>query len=166
VLLCAHPSVAGMISGTGTSGSTAWNNAVRSRLYLTRPKDHDAANDSARVLKTVKANYGPLGNNIEVTWREGVFVRNAPSEDPYGQAAHAFLNCLNKIAAEGRYASPSKQSPHYAPKMFLGMSQANGFTKKKLEGAMAQLFAENKIMVGSHQKSNRHYVDAIVKVTQ
>jgi hypothetical protein len=34
-LLLAHPSLSGMASGSGTSGSTAWSNSVRSRLYLT-----------------------------------------------------------------------------------------------------------------------------------
>src|SRR5690606_40940583 len=34
VVLLSHPSVQGMQTGTGTSGSTAWNNSVRSRLYL------------------------------------------------------------------------------------------------------------------------------------
>ncbi|MCP4536033.1 MAG: AAA family ATPase, partial [Chloroflexi bacterium] len=41
VVLSAHPSKAGRADGTGESGSTAWNNSVRSRLYLTRPKDDE-----------------------------------------------------------------------------------------------------------------------------
>jgi hypothetical protein len=36
LLLLAHPSLAGLNTGTGTSGSTGWNNSVRSRLYLSR----------------------------------------------------------------------------------------------------------------------------------
>lgn len=36
VILLAHPSLSGLNSGAGTSGSTAWNNSVRSRLYLSR----------------------------------------------------------------------------------------------------------------------------------
>ena len=36
VVLLAHPSNAGMASGSGLSGSTAWNASVRSRLYLER----------------------------------------------------------------------------------------------------------------------------------
>ena len=34
VVLTAHPSMSGLSSGSGSSGSTAWNNAVRSRLRL------------------------------------------------------------------------------------------------------------------------------------
>jgi RecA-family ATPase len=32
-LLLAHPSLTGLNTGSGMSGSTGWNNAVRSRLY-------------------------------------------------------------------------------------------------------------------------------------
>jgi RecA-family ATPase len=39
VVLLSHPSLTGLNSGTGTSGSTAWSNSVRSRLYLQAAKD-------------------------------------------------------------------------------------------------------------------------------
>jgi RecA-family ATPase len=39
VVLIAHPSLSGMASGSGTSGSTAWSNSVRARLYLERILD-------------------------------------------------------------------------------------------------------------------------------
>ena len=39
VILLAHPSLSGMSSGSGSSGSTHWRNAVRSALYLTKPDD-------------------------------------------------------------------------------------------------------------------------------
>ncbi len=41
VVLSAHPSLAGMNSGTGLSGSTDWHNGPRARLYFQRPKDKD-----------------------------------------------------------------------------------------------------------------------------
>jgi RecA-family ATPase len=74
VLLLSHPSLSGLNSGTGSAGSTAWNNAVRGRLYLTRP-DGDAVERDERVLKTMKSNYGPTGGKIPLLWRHGVFVR-------------------------------------------------------------------------------------------
>jgi RecA-family ATPase len=52
VLLLSYPSLTGLNSGTGTSGSTAWNNSVRSWLYL------QATSPETRVLKVVKANHG------------------------------------------------------------------------------------------------------------
>ena len=36
VLLTSHPSLTGLSSGSGLSGSTAWNASVRSRLYFKR----------------------------------------------------------------------------------------------------------------------------------
>lgn len=38
VLVLSHPSLSGISSGSGTSGSTAWSNSVRSRIYLSRPE--------------------------------------------------------------------------------------------------------------------------------
>ncbi len=58
VLLLSHPSLTGLNSGTGTSGSTAWNNSVRSRLYL------QATSPDTRTLKVVKANHGKVGDEI------------------------------------------------------------------------------------------------------
>ena len=45
VIILAHPSVDGIKTGRGYSGSTHWNNAVRSRLYFTtgpQTKDEEA----------------------------------------------------------------------------------------------------------------------------
>lgn len=63
VLLLGHPSVAGKASGSGYSGSTAWNNAVRSRMYLTRPEE--GAGDE-RLLTRGKANYAKSGDETGV----------------------------------------------------------------------------------------------------
>lgn len=80
VLMLAHPSLAGLSSGTGTGGSTAWNNSVRSRWYLTRPADEDSENHTAdeRVLSRMKANYAAAGKDqaIALCWSDGVFVLN------------------------------------------------------------------------------------------
>jgi RecA-family ATPase len=161
VILCAHPSVAGMNTGTGTSGSTAWNNAVRSRLYLTRGTNDDADPDM-RLLKTMKANYGPQGSEIELRWSRGVFVRDAvDTSDPYGQAELVFLACLDKFATEGRNVSASPQSASFAPKAFMRMPQAKGLTKDKLRRAMESLFSQGKIVVGEYRKANRHSVEII-----
>src|SRR5262249_23821225 len=54
VLLLAHPSMAGKASGSGASGSTAWENAVRARLYMRRPEE---GHFDERELIRAKANY-------------------------------------------------------------------------------------------------------------
>ncbi len=78
VLLLAHPSASGLQSGSGTAGSTAWNNAVRSRLYLTREDGEDGDPD-VRVLTRKKANYASVNDTIRLRWQDGVFVRENDS---------------------------------------------------------------------------------------
>jgi RecA-family ATPase len=73
VVVLAHPSLAGLDRGIGTSGSTAWNNAVRSRLYLTVPETA-APGSEIRLLTTIKANYTRTGEQIYLKRRGGVFV--------------------------------------------------------------------------------------------
>jgi RecA-family ATPase len=79
VLLLSHPSQAGRNSGSGESGSTAWNNAVRARLYLTRPED---GLPEQRVLTRKKSNYSASGDDvkIELIWQEGVLRPVAGSD--------------------------------------------------------------------------------------
>jgi hypothetical protein len=78
VLLIAHPSDSGISSGEGGGFSTAWNNSVRSRLYLRRPQtdDKEAAADR-RILEVKKANYGPSGITIPLIYHAGAFVPDA-----------------------------------------------------------------------------------------
>lgn len=73
VVVLAHPSLAGLDRGIGTSGSTAWNNAVRSRLYLTVPETA-APGSEIRILTTIKANYTRTGERVYLKRRGGVFV--------------------------------------------------------------------------------------------
>ena len=81
VVVLAHPSLSGLDRGIGTSGSTAWNNAVRSRLYLTRPEGAGPEGE-VRLLTTMKANYGRAGERIYLKRRGGVFVTIAGDEVP------------------------------------------------------------------------------------
>ncbi|MBF0561748.1 MAG: AAA family ATPase [Alphaproteobacteria bacterium] len=154
VLLCAHPSLSGLTSGSGNSGSTAWNNAVRSRVYLTKPKDDD--DGDLRVLRVMKSNYGKVGDEIKIKWRNGVFIpADAPDfvdrieENSRGEGAGAaFLKCLDAISAQGRHVTDSKNSPKYGPKVFAGMPEAASFKVKALEDAMGRLFHSHAITIG------------------
>lgn len=85
VLLTAHPSLSGRNSGTGEAGSTAWNNAVRSRLYLTAPQaedDEDGPGRDYRELRNKKANYGAAGDVIRMRWQAGVFLVDGAEKSP------------------------------------------------------------------------------------
>ena len=65
VIVLAHPSLTGLNSGSGTSGSTAWSNSVRSHLYFTRPGGQDADPD-LRVLELMKSNYSRVGTTLNI----------------------------------------------------------------------------------------------------
>ena len=63
VLLASHPSLSGITTDSGLSGSTGWHNSVRSRLYFKAAKaaEGDKANPDLRELEVRKNNYGPSG---------------------------------------------------------------------------------------------------------
>ena len=72
VILTAHVSNEGLSSGSGLSGSRAWSNSVRSRLWL----NDDKKNEGGLLLKTMKNNQGPRGGKIPLRWRNGVIQRD------------------------------------------------------------------------------------------
>lgn len=152
VLLLAHPSLTGMASGSGLSGSTAWNASVRSRLYLDRVVlDGYEADPDRRVLRTVKANYGRTGGEIGMTWRKGVFVADAPETSLDRMAASAkaervFLKLLDMFADQGRRVNATS-GPTYAPKQFAEHPEAEGCTKRALKSAMEVLFNNGTLTV-------------------
>jgi len=82
IVLSSHPSLTGESSGSGLSGSTAWNASVRARLYLRRQprakKDEPQPAPNARTLEVMKNNYGATGEKIELRWQDGLFL---PSDD-------------------------------------------------------------------------------------
>jgi len=87
VLLIAHPSASAMNSGDGGGFSTAWNNSVRSRLYLRQPKcEESQAAQDRRVLEVRKSNYAANGRTIPLIWQNGCFV---PDSDPIDEGARA-----------------------------------------------------------------------------
>lgn len=150
VMVLAHPSLSGLNSGSGTSGSTGWANSVRSRLYLERikPEGYEADPD-ARVLSTKKANYAPVGEEIAVRWQAGVFVAAAPETGLDRMAAGApaertFLKLLGLLAAQGRRVNTGGGQT-YAPTVFANHPEAEGVSKRGFRVAMESLLAAGKI---------------------
>lgn len=152
VLLVAHPSLAGMQNGTGSSGSTGWNNSARGRIYMTHP---DAAADpDLRLFKTTKANYGPLGGELRARWHAGAFIR----EPGQGSGRHldhlaveraaedAFMACLRLSAGQGQSFTANPSSRSGAPHNFSMMKPTSaGFGKDALALAMHRLVMADKI---------------------
>jgi RecA-family ATPase len=155
VMLLAHPSLTGLTSGSGTSGSTAWNNSVRSRLYLSRVVHDGFEQDpDKRVLATKKANYGRAGGEIALTYRDGIFVVDGT---PAGldrmatgaKAERVFMALLRIYTEQGRYVSASPSATH-APSQFAKHPKAEGITKRAFTAAMEALFDRSEIVIAEH----------------
>lgn len=112
VLLLAHvdknTSRAGRAEGgEGYSGSTAWHNSARSRLFMTR-----AAN-GLLTLDHQKSNLAQRCNPITLEWPEGGLPMltsgpggtSVPETD--GEKAAALLGIIAEFEGRGQYASPA-----------------------------------------------------------
>jgi RecA-family ATPase len=157
VVVLAHPSLSGMSTGRGTSGSTGWSNSVRSRLYLDRVHDDQGMepDSDARVLRSMKMNYGSVGAEIRMRWRAGIFVPEADGHaggDPIVTAAKAervFIELLVKFAQQNRYVSVS-EGKSYAPFVFASEAAKHGISKRALKEAMERLIDRNRIENASY----------------
>jgi len=148
ILIVAHPSVEGIRSGRGYSGSTHWNNAVRSRLTFTTHEACKEEDPDRRVLELAKSNRARRGLKIELRWWEGSFVVAAPgvanaANDQYAEAV--FLQLLDAFAAEGNNVSGKPRSPTYAPREFSKRPKGKDVGEKKFEAAMHRLFEKRVI---------------------
>lgn len=167
VLLLAHNNKLGEFSG-----STAWENACRSRLSLTRD-----AGDETLTLARDKANYAALGD-IKLRWDKGVFRCEEETFMTEGeriaavqekrQHAIVFLAALDTLTEQGRAVSHSRQAQNYAPKAMLAAKLVGDLTKKQLAVAMELLFAEGRIeanaKVGQRKQRSPQY--GIVRTNQ
>jgi RecA-family ATPase len=161
ILLLAHPSLTGLASGAGTSGSTAWSNSVRSRLYLERRKDGEGQepDPDLRVLRLKKANYSRAGSELGLRWLAGRFALDGPAGGFDKLAADAkadtiFLDLVARFEREGRDVSPNP-SATYAPKVFAEQPDGGGMTAKAMRAAMDRMFAAKRIKVDTIGPASR-----------
>src|SRR5262245_40274367 len=66
VTVLSHPSLSGIASGSGISGSTAWHGAFRFRQYLrgVKPDNGEQPDNDLRQLEFKKNQYGPTAEAI------------------------------------------------------------------------------------------------------
>lgn len=174
LVLIGHPSLAGMASGTGSSGSTAWNNSVRSRLYMSRPvTDETIASDpDVRVLTVKKANYAPTSVEVRLRWGAGVFHveedgnLNGPAlagQMVRNRADQVFLELLASYAEQGRKVSHTT-GHGYAPAAFAKEERAAkaGLQKAALAAAMNRLFERGAIRVAEEGPPSRRISHLVI----
>ena len=151
VLILAHPSLSGLNTGRGTSGSTAWNNSSRFRATLERVKLEGGEEDkNLRVLSLAKSNYGPADIKITVRWEDGVYVPvdggTVTAAMSRVTAIYWFQVLLRRLAGQGRYVS-HKKGTNSAPSLFAEEPEAKErrITKRDFNEAMTALFSLGKI---------------------
>jgi RecA-family ATPase len=151
-LILAHPSVDGMRSGSGTSGSTGWNNSFRWRGYLEKVLDDrgQEIDITRRVLKTKKLNYGPQGGEIELQYHNGCYraAEAGPMVDPLfkeRRADRVFVDLLRKAIEQNNHVSSQTNSPIYAPKVFRTDADKQNVKFLELKNALGRLLDTGKI---------------------
>lgn len=168
VLLLGHPSKA---EGSEYSGSTAWNNAVRSRLLLGRDKDGEL-----RLVRP-KANYAE-NDALPLTWANGV-LRPASGENmgPTEQAAaknrerHAegvLLAGLDRLTAIDVCVSQSANATTFAPKLLRQYDLDQGLKPPALRDAMLRLIERGEILTDHpvRKRADRKWTRGLARAPQ
>ena len=173
VTILSHPSLAGMASGSGISGSTAWHGAFRFRQYLKGIKaedDADPADDDLRELEFKKNQYGPRSRPVVLRYKDGLFLPVNGATDPERIAREArvdglFVKLLRRFnERQDRVTHLASSSNYYAPKVFSDEPEAKqqGVRKGELEDAMKRLMAGNRVLVEIFGKESRRQTKLIL----
>lgn len=111
------------------------------------------------MLRNKKANYGPTGQEIALTWREGVFVVDAQEAglDRVARSAKAervFLSLLRLFTQQGRKVNAGGGQT-YAPNAFAAHPDCEGVTKTAFKAAMERLLAGGQIRVAEDRPTSK-----------
>lgn len=155
LLLLAHPSRS---TGSEFSGSSAWENVARTRLYLgsTLPGEKPAQDaepvDNVRYLARRKANYSPKD------WRRMTYAEGALTPDVVeatggvvgaikaDNALRAVLNGLQRLTEMGVVASDGTRSAQYLPRLLAEYKIDDGLTSRDTAAALRTLMLDGKII--------------------
>ncbi len=169
VIITQHPSVSGMASGAGSSGSTGWNNSVRSRVYLTAPKrtddDGDEIPTDERFLKFMKSNYGPKGSKLRLVWKDGVF-RTVEEVGPqsYAEASRTRELLLDEAVKLVRNSVELAADPNAKSSLISRARAAAELGRLPFQyvaKAQEELLASGQLVKVTARKSNRHTAELI-----
>jgi RecA-family ATPase len=164
VTVLSHPSLAGIASGSGISGSTGWHGAFRFRQYLKGVKagDGERPENDLRELEFKKNQYGPLGENIVLRYQHGLFlpeggISNLDKLAREAKADELFLDLLRRLAGQGRNVSATPTAPNYAPTAFAVEADAKKLNLRKADfkAAKLRLFNADKIYIETYGRPSR-----------
>jgi RecA-family ATPase len=172
VTVLSHPSLAGISSGSGISGSTAWHGAFRFRQYLKGAKTDagEQPDNDLRELEFKKNQYGPRSESLVLRYQRGLFLPEAgvSSLDKAARTAKAeelFIELLRRLSGEKRNVSNKPTAQNYAPTEFAKEVEAKKYRLKKpeFEQAMRDMFKAGKISIEEYGRPSRPYSKLIVK---
>jgi RecA-family ATPase len=171
LVLIAHPSLTGINSGSGLSGSTQWHNAVRARSYLQhlKPAKDELPDPDLRLFEFKKNNYGPISESIYLRYQNGLFLPagGVHGLDARGRTALAdevFLRLLARFNQQGQIVGPNR-SPNYAPARFAAHPDAQDLSSGDFAKAMQRLLDAGKIRV-EEERRDRKSRSRLVVVTE
>jgi hypothetical protein len=152
VVVTGHLSQAGIKSDGGHSGSTDWSNAVRSRLYLSRPRAENGDEETdpnARILTRKKANFATVGDTVKLHWERGLIVPDNFTSSQFQSADDVFLALLDAMTAEGQNVSDKSRAGNYAPTLFMTRpaKERGGYQKPDFVRAMQTHLKDRKIKI-------------------
>lgn len=139
VLLLGHldkSGARGFGSGENYSGSTAWHNSARSRLYLSRDKD------GALMLEHQKSNHGPMREPLRLVWPKGglpvvdAFVTGFVQDLADESHTKALLKLIAEFTGRGEFVSTATTSRTHAGKL---LRNAPGFPPRLPDGDLFEL---------------------------
>ena len=171
VVLISHPSLTGINSGTGLSGTTQWHNAVRARAYMKsiKPEGGEQPDSDLREIVFKKNNYGPLSESIVLRYQNGLFlpvpgIANLDKLAREAAAQDVFLALLRRFTRENRTVG-DKPGPSYAPALFANEDEARkaGLSSKHLTTSMRDLFKAQKIWNEPYGRPSRPSFRIMIK---
>lgn len=163
VLLLAHPS-----KGVGSefSGSTAWEAAARTRLYLgaqlpdEKPLD-EAPDDNQRFLCRRKANYSNRDFR-KFNYSDGVLKPEAPElsggifdRARERQAERVILAALVRFEKLTKYPSDAPRSDRFLPRLILQYHLSEGCHQSELADAVRRMLVDGRLKLDTLGRDER-----------
>lgn len=153
VLLLGHPAKA---IGSEYSGSTAWEAAVRARLFLQREED------GTITLSKSKSNYSKL-EGITIEYSQGAFIRytQGDSSERLEEAKPLILNALKIYTGRQTTCSHIASTSNNIVRRMISDGLHDGLSNELLNQALYQLIDEDILIPNSElswRNSSRHKV--------
>jgi hypothetical protein len=159
IVVVGHP---GKAVGSEYSGSTAWEGAVRARLFLGRrlpdeelnPHDEEPVDDDGvRYLCRRKANYSARDWR-RLQFRDGVMVPDMPPDEvATGPRAGEEYACdvvaraVRKLATMAEYGVASSNSPKYLPRLAREYKLLDRLGEKQFAATMRAMRADGRLVL-------------------